>query len=110
MEAAETGVYHSPWGQHPTIQLLTVRELIEEGSKARYGAAPGSRCHIQAAPGIGKPGPSSSEFRRPHRFHSSLHLNQAFVKLAVALPPPAGDRESSRNEQILDLTRGALPA
>jgi hypothetical protein len=28
-EAAKAGFYTSPWGNHPRLQLLTVRELLE---------------------------------------------------------------------------------
>jgi hypothetical protein len=28
-EAAEAGFYESPWGKHPRIQLLTIRELLD---------------------------------------------------------------------------------
>ncbi len=28
-EAADTGTYESPWGKHPKIQILTIRELLE---------------------------------------------------------------------------------
>lgn len=47
-EAVEAGFYTSPWGKHPRLQLLTIRELMN-GSRVDY---PPSRANVtfKAAP------------------------------------------------------------
>ena len=35
-EAASAGFYKTPYGNHPRLQILTIRELLEEGRQIDY--------------------------------------------------------------------------
>jgi len=54
-EAAGAGFYSSPWGQHPRLQLLTIRELLDgkridmpqtQGVNVTYKQAPKARVPV----------------------------------------------------------------
>ena len=47
-EAAEAGFYESPWGKHPRIQLLTIRELLD-GKGIDYPHITGSNVTLRRA-------------------------------------------------------------
>ena len=48
-EAASAGVYTSPWGHHPRLQILTIGELLE-GKKIDYPATRGANVTFKKAP------------------------------------------------------------
>jgi SAM-dependent methyltransferase len=48
-EAASAGFYESPWGNHPRLQLLTVRELLE-GKRIDYPQTAGINRTYKQAP------------------------------------------------------------
>lgn len=58
-EAASAGIYKSPWGNHPKIQLLTVADLLEKRAidmpptRPAYKAAPAQQDPKVKQPGLG---------------------------------------------------------
>jgi hypothetical protein len=48
-EAAAAGIFETPWGKHPRIQLLTVGELLE-GKGINYPRTSGSNVTLKPAP------------------------------------------------------------
>lgn len=48
LEAAEAGFYESPWGRHPRIQLLTIRELLD-GRTINYPHVTGANVTMRRA-------------------------------------------------------------
>ena len=48
-EAAAAGFYDSPWGSHPRVQILTVRDLLD-GKRIDYPAVEGTNRTFKRAP------------------------------------------------------------
>jgi len=48
-EAASAGFYKSPWGNHPTLQILTIEELLK-GKKIDYPHTAGANVTFKKAP------------------------------------------------------------
>lgn len=50
-EAAGAGVYESPWGKHPRLQILTIEELLQ-GKRVDYVTAKDANVTLKAAPKV----------------------------------------------------------
>lgn len=48
-EAAGAGIYHSPWGNHPRLQILTIKELLD-GKRIDMPQAQGVNVTFKQAP------------------------------------------------------------
>jgi hypothetical protein len=65
-EAASAGFYESPWRKHPRIQLLTVREILEEGRGVDYPNTAGTNLTFKRS--LPRRRPRSRKPRHPTLF------------------------------------------
>ena len=57
-EAASAGFYKTPYGNHPRLQILTLRELLEDGRRIDYPPELArADLTFKKAPKARKPGP-----------------------------------------------------
>jgi DNA modification methylase len=77
-EAANHGIYRTPWGDHPRIQVLTIRELLDG---KRINMPPPSQVNIT--------------FKRPPSVKSTPAATQASLLDGVADTPPVAKKHKA---------------
>ncbi len=65
VEAASTEFYKTPYGNHPRLQILTIKELLEEGRRIDYPPEPArTDLTFKKAPKARKAGPEQLPLKR----------------------------------------------